>query len=81
MWPLGSSSVKSLMLRGSSQVQLRAAMCTFLACLIMFGVAVKRIGEILAMANPWGTSQNPRFPGLLERGTGGMLKSGNGIKR
>eukprot|EP00434_Breviolum_minutum_P033965 symbB.v1.2.030056.t1/scaffold3347.1/size58713/3 len=25
-------------------------------------------GEILAMANPWGTSQNPRFPGLLERG-------------
>lgn len=25
-------------------------------------------GEILAMANPWGTSQNPRFPGLLGRG-------------
>mmetsp|Transcript_8155 Transcript_8155/g.19454 ORF Transcript_8155/g.19454 Transcript_8155/m.19454 type:complete len:538 (+) Transcript_8155:77-1690(+) len=25
-------------------------------------------GEILAMANPLGTSQNPRFPGLLERG-------------
>ncbi|CAK9109375.1 Dual specificity protein phosphatase CDC14B (CDC14 cell division cycle 14 homolog B) [Durusdinium trenchii] len=25
-------------------------------------------GEILAMANPWGTSQNPRFPGLLQRG-------------
>mmetsp|Transcript_32321 Transcript_32321/g.72593 ORF Transcript_32321/g.72593 Transcript_32321/m.72593 type:complete len:550 (+) Transcript_32321:44-1693(+) len=25
-------------------------------------------GEILAMANPFGTSQNPRFPGLLGKG-------------
>ncbi|CAJ1377355.1 unnamed protein product [Effrenium voratum] len=32
-------------------------------------------GEILAMANPWGTSQNPRFPGLLNRGPAESMPS------
>ena len=40
--------------------------CRFFFC--FFGRGRCGRGEILAMANPWGTSQNPRFPGLLGRG-------------
>eukprot|EP00931_Biecheleriopsis_adriatica_P117817 TRINITY_DN93301_c0_g1_i1.p1 TRINITY_DN93301_c0_g1~~TRINITY_DN93301_c0_g1_i1.p1 ORF type:complete len:515 (-),score=74.44 TRINITY_DN93301_c0_g1_i1:129-1673(-) len=38
-------------------------------------------GEILAVANPWGTSQNPRFPGLLEPSSPKSPKTGRSFSQ
>ena len=66
-WLRGSSSVRSSMLRGWCQVRHPARYPGKAAVHGCCGCCGR--GEILAMANPWGTSQNPRFPGLLGRGS------------